>query len=104
MPASTKKPAWVLRLRSACPKGWSVRNMRGKVYLRVTEGSAGADAACVTLPIVWAADTVPETVQLITELHQMVGEGVIPLSSPHDQTASISTPPAGKTPVMAETG
>ena len=75
MAGKAKQPSWVLRLRGACPKGWSVRNMRGKVYLRVTSGAAGADATCVTLPMTWAADTVSETVQLITELHQLVGDG-----------------------------
>ena len=75
MPAQKKQPSWVMRLRSACPKGWSVRNTHDKIRLRVTSGSAGANATTVTLPIVWAADTVPEAVQLITEIHQLVGSG-----------------------------
>ena len=75
MAGKAKQPSWVLRLRGAYPKGWSVRNMRGKVYLRVTFDAAGADATCITLPIAWAADTITETVQLILELHQLVGDG-----------------------------
>ena len=75
MAGKTKQPSWVLRLRGACPKGWSVRNMRGKVYLRVTEGAAGVEASCITLPIAWAADTVPEAITTITELHQLVNGG-----------------------------
>ena len=66
---------WITRLRNSCPKGWSVRNMRGKVFLSVRSGKGGTTATTVTLPIAWAADTVPETVQLITELHKLVGEG-----------------------------
>ena len=50
--------------------------MRSKVYLRVTSGAAGgANASTMTLPLAWAADTVPEAVQLITELHQLVSDG-----------------------------
>ena len=48
--------------------------MRGKVYLRMTSVAAGADATCVNLLIAWAADTITETVQLILELHQLVGD------------------------------
>ena len=66
---------WITRLRNSCPKGWSVRNMRSKVFLSVRSGKGGTTATTVTLPIAWAADTVPETVQLITELHKLVGEG-----------------------------
>ena len=66
---------WITRLRSSCPKGWSVRNMRGKVFLSVRSGKGGATASTMTLPLAWAADTVPETVQLITKLHKLVGEG-----------------------------
>ena len=68
--AATAK--WITRLRNSCPKGWSVRNMRGKVFLSVRSGKGGTTATTVTLPIAWAADTVPETVQLITKLHQLV--------------------------------
>ena len=75
MAGKAKQNSWVLRLRGACPKGWFVRNMRGKVYLRVTSGTTGADTTCVTLPIAWAADTITETVQLILELHELVGDG-----------------------------
>ena len=66
---------WITWLRSSCPKGWSVRNMRGKVFLSVRSGKGGATASTMTLPLAWAADTVPETVQLITKLHKLVGEG-----------------------------
>ena len=59
---------WITRLRSSCPKGWSVRNMRGSVFLSVRSGKGGATAVTMTLPLAWAADTVPETVQLITKL------------------------------------
>ena len=61
----TAQPKWVQRLRGACPKGWSVKNIRGKVFLSVRSGAGGANASTMTLPIAWAADTVPETVQLI---------------------------------------
>ena len=74
MAGKAKQHSWVLRLRGACPKDWSVRNMRGKDYLRMTSGAAAADATCVTLPITWAADTLTETVQLILELHQLLGD------------------------------
>ena len=63
------------RLRGACPKGWSVKNMRGKVFLSVRSGAGGANASTMTLPIAWAADTVPDAVQLMTELHKLVGDG-----------------------------
>ena len=75
MAAQKKQPSWVLRLRGACPKGWSVKNMRGKVFLSIRSGAGGTNATTVTLPIAWAADTVPEAVQLITELHQQVNDG-----------------------------
>ena len=42
--------------------------MRGKVFLSVRSGKGGATAVTMTLPLAWAADTVPETVQLITKL------------------------------------
>ena len=48
--------------------------MGGKVFLSVRSGKGGTTAA-TTLPIVWSADTVPEAVQLITELQQLVGCG-----------------------------
>ena len=41
--------------------------MRHKVDLCVPSESAGADATCGALPVAWAADTIPETVQLINE-------------------------------------
>ena len=65
MATKAKQPAWVLRLRGACPKGWSIKNMGGKVFLSVRSGKGGTTAA-TTLPIVWSADTVPEAGQLIT--------------------------------------
>ena len=49
--------------------------MRGRVFLSVRSGKGGATASTMTLPLAWAADTVPETVQLITKLHKLVGEG-----------------------------
>ena len=49
--------------------------MRGKVYLSVRSGKAGANASCLTLPVAWAADTVADTIALITELHQQVEAG-----------------------------
>ena len=69
------QPKWVQRLRGACPKGWSVKNMRGKVFLSVRSGAGGVNASTMTLPIAWAADTVPDAVQLMTELHKLVGDG-----------------------------
>ena len=75
MPAKAKHPSWVLRLRGSCPKGWSVKNLRGKVFLSVRSGAGGVNATTMTLPIAWAADTVPEAVQMITELHQLVSDG-----------------------------
>ena len=75
MPVKAKHPSWVLRLRGSCPKGWSVKNLRGKVFLSVRSGAGGINATTMTLPIAWAADTVPEAVQMITELHQLVSDG-----------------------------
>ena len=75
MPAKAKHPSWVLRLRGSCPKGWSVKDLRGKVFLSVRSGAGGVNATTMTLPIAWAADTVPEAVQMITELHQLVSDG-----------------------------
>ncbi|MEJ6827464.1 MAG: hypothetical protein QNK79_04940, partial [Synechococcus sp. ArSW.bin.68] len=43
--------------------------------MSVRSGAGGASASTITLPLAWAADTVPETVALITELHQMVSNG-----------------------------
>ena len=45
------------------------------MFLSVRSGAGGVNATTMTLPIAWAADTVPEAVQMITELHQLVGEG-----------------------------
>ncbi|WP_156097869.1 hypothetical protein [Synechococcus sp. KORDI-100] len=70
--------------------------MRSKVYLSVRSGKAGSSAACVTLPIAWAADTVSETIALITELHQQVEAGV----DLRDALARIN----GFTPQVAATG
>ena len=75
MPAKAKHPSWVIRLRGSCPKGWSVKNMRGKVFLSVRSGKGGINASTATLPMAWASETVPETVELITGLHQLVGNG-----------------------------
>ena len=87
---------WITRLRNSCPKGWSVRNMRGKVFLSVRSGKGGSTATTVTLPIAWAADTVPETVQLITELHKLVGEGF----DLRDAVAKSTQPAAATRPTV----
>ena len=52
-----------------------MKNMRGKVFLSVRSGAGGTNASTMTLPIAWAADTVSDAVVLITELHQLVGDG-----------------------------
>jgi len=49
--------------------------MRGKVFLSVRSGKGGTTATTLTLPIVWAADTVPEAISLITELQRLVNVG-----------------------------
>ena len=105
MATKAKQPAWVLRLRGACPKGWSIRNMRGKAFLSVRSGKGGTTAATTTLPIAWAADTVPEAVQLITELHQLVGSGfdlrdaLVRIQAP---TKAIRPSSPGRWPELAE--
>ena len=76
MSAKTKTPGWVVRLRGSCPKGWSVKGVRGSIRLSVRKGAGGADGASKMLPIAWAADTVPEAVALITRLHHLVEDGV----------------------------
>ncbi len=73
MPAAT--PRWITRLRGACPRGWSVKESRGSIRLSVRSGAGGAAGASVTLPIAWAADTVPDAITLITTLHQQVEAG-----------------------------
>lgn len=74
MPQS-KAPKWVMRLRAGCPRGWTVREMRGKVFLSVRTGKGGAKASTCTLPMAWAADTVTDAIALITELHSQVESG-----------------------------
>ena len=60
---------------SSCPKASSVQDMRCKVFPSVRSGKGGTPANTEMLPIAWAADTVPERVQLITALQTLVGEG-----------------------------
>lgn len=92
MPANV--PRWVTRLRSACPRGWSVRDMRGKVFLSVRSGKAGTTAATATLPLPWAADAVADAITLITDLHQLVESGI----DLRDAMARISGNPAAAKP------
>ena len=91
------QPKWVQRLRGACPKGWSVKNMRGKVFLSVRSGAGGTNASTMTLPIAWAADTVSEAVVLITELYQLVGDGY----DLRDALGRINQPAAAPRPTSA---
>lgn len=70
-------PRWVARLRGACPRGWSVREMKGKVFLSVRAGKAGSSSTTTkTLPVEWTADSVPAAITLITDLHQQVQNGI----------------------------
>ena len=74
--AQSKSPKWVVRLRSGCPRGWSVTESRGQIRLVVRSGAGGTGSkSSVTLPLAWAADTVTESIALITELHQQVEAG-----------------------------
>ncbi len=66
--------------------------MRGKVFLSVRSGAGGTSASTITLPIAWAADTVPETVALITELYQQVSGGY----DLRDAVSRIQAPAAAK--------
>ena len=73
---STPTSRWVKRLRSACPRGWSVAESRGQIRLVVRKGAGGADGkASKTLPLAWAADTVNDAITLITDLHSLVESG-----------------------------
>ena len=72
---STTTPRWVARLRSSCPRGWSVKESRGSIRLSVRAGAGGASGASVTLPLAWAADEVDAAITLITDLRQMVDAG-----------------------------
>ncbi|KZR90711.1 hypothetical protein MITS9509_02607 [Synechococcus sp. MIT S9509] len=74
--SQAKSPKWVARLRGACLKGWSVKESRGSIRLSVRSGAGGANGVTKTLPIAWAADTVPEATALITRLHDSVKSGV----------------------------
>ena len=72
------KPApakWIQRLRAGCPRGWTVKNMRGKIYLSVRSGAGGTNATTTTLPLAWAADEVPAAIELISQLQQAVADG-----------------------------
>jgi hypothetical protein len=72
----SNSPKWVVRLRSGCPRGWSVAESRGSIRLTVRTGKAKPDdRVLVTLPIAWAADAVNEAIELISRLHQRVAEG-----------------------------
>ena len=63
------------------------------MFLSVRSGAGGASASTITLPLAWAADTVPETVALITELHQMVSNGY----DLRDALARVQAPAAAAT-------
>lgn len=74
MPTTTT-PRWVTRLRSACPRGWSVKESRGSIRLSIRSGAGGANGLSTTLPLPWAADVVADAITLITDLHQQVENG-----------------------------
>ena len=94
--AATAK--WITRLRSSCPKGWSVKNMRGKIYLSVRSGAGGKKASTTTLPLAWAADTVPEAISLISELQQLVSKEGFDL---RDALNKVRAPAPSKSPSAA---
>ena len=91
--AATAK--WITRLRSSCPKGWSVKNMRGKIYLSVRSGAGGKRASTATLPLAWAADTVPEAISLIADLQQRVDKEGFDL---RDALNKVKAPVPSKSP------
>jgi integrase len=73
---TTAVPRWIARLRSGCPRGWSVAESRGSIRLVVRSGAGGTGSkASVTLPLEWAADVVPDAIALISDLHQQVEAG-----------------------------
>lgn len=74
--SKSTSPKWVARLRSACPRGWSVKESRGSIRLSVRAGAGGASGSSVTLPLAWAADTTTDAISLITELHSLVSDGL----------------------------
>ena len=86
---------WITRLRNSCPKGWSVKNMRGKIYLSVRSGAGGKKASTTTLPLAWAADTVPEAISLISELQQLVAKEGFDL---RDALNKVTVPAPSKSP------
>ena len=49
--------------------------MRGKIYLSVRSGAGGVNATTTTLPLAWAADEVPDAIELINQLQQAVADG-----------------------------
>ena len=70
-----KTPGWVVRLRTACPKGWSVKESRGFIRLSLAGGASGVNGASKTLPLAWAADAVPDAIALINRLDMRVQDG-----------------------------
>ena len=72
---TVSQPRWVARIRSGCPRGWSVKESRGSIRLSVRSGAAGSTSASVTLPLAWAADAATDAIALITDLHQQVEAG-----------------------------
>ena len=73
---TTAVPRWIARLRSGCPRGWSITESRGSIRLVVRSGAGGTGSkASVTLPLEWAADVVPDAIALIADLHQQVEAG-----------------------------
>ena len=74
--SQSNSPKWVVRLRSGCPRGWSVSESRGWIRLVVRSGAGGSDSKVTkTLPLAWAADTVNEAIALISDLHSLVESG-----------------------------
>ena len=94
----TATAKWITRLRSSCPKGWSVRNMRGKIYLSIRSGAGGKRASTATLPLAWAADTVPEAISLIADLQQRVDKEGFDL---RDALNKVKAPVPSKSPSVA---
>jgi len=68
-------PTWIKKLRGSCPKGWSVKESRGKIRLSIRKGAGGKEGTSATLPLAWAADELPAFRQLIAELESQIAEG-----------------------------
>ena len=90
---------WITKLCNSCPKAQSFCNRRVKVFLGLRSSKGGTittSATSVTPPIVRVADTGPETVQLISELHKLMGEGF----DLRDAVAKSTQPAAATQPTV----